>query len=137
MPPQIHLRIAGGLLLALASAHITFPKRFRWKEELARLSPLNRQMFLVHVFFIVLILVMLGVCSLFFADALLQPGPLSRVFLTGVTLFWLCRLFVQLFVYDRSLWRGNRLNLTIHVLLSCLWVYLIVTYAMALRQVWE
>ena len=54
-----HLRAAGVLLLTLASVHVFFPRRFRWREELARLSTLNRQIFQVHVLFIVLILVMM------------------------------------------------------------------------------
>ena len=34
-------------------------KRLRWREELARLSPLNRQVFLVHAGFVVLITILL------------------------------------------------------------------------------
>ena len=37
-----------------------FPRQFRWREELARLSLLNRQIFLVHTFFIVLVVTMMG-----------------------------------------------------------------------------
>ena len=60
MTLALHLRITGALLLGLAAAHVAFPRRLHWKEELARLSPLNRQIFLVHCLFIVLMLVMMG-----------------------------------------------------------------------------
>jgi aminobenzoyl-glutamate utilization protein B len=114
----LHLRIAGLGLIVLAFAHLAFPKQFHWKGELARLSPLNRQIFLVHTFFIALVLVLFGAVSLLFPDALLTPSPLSRAVLAGLTLFWALRLYVQLFVYDRALWRGNRLYTCFHVLFA-------------------
>src|SRR5437879_6273642 len=105
MTLEFHVRIVGALLVTLGLAHATFNKRFEWGRELARLSLLNRQMFLVHAFFIALTLVMMGSVSLFYTAALLQPTPLSRIVLTGVVVFWVCRLFVQFVVYDSALWR--------------------------------
>jgi hypothetical protein len=61
------LRIAGVSLVALGLLHGFFPKRFAWKEELARLSLLNRQIFYVHCAFLVMILVMMGLLSMFYA----------------------------------------------------------------------
>jgi hypothetical protein len=118
----------------LALAHLAFPRRFHWKEELQRLSPLNRQMFLVHVFFIGVVLVFFGVVSLLHADALLTPSPLARAVLAGFTLFWALRLYVQLFVYERALWRGNRLHTFFHVLFTSYWSYLVAVYATALSR---
>ena len=134
---ELHLKIAGALLIVLGIAHSTFPRRFGWKDELARLSLLNRQMFLVHVFFIALTLVLMGSITLFYTKALLQPSPLSRVILVGVVIFWVCRLFIQFLVYDSSLWRGNAFNTWMHVMFSCFWIYLVVTYSVAARIVWR
>jgi hypothetical protein len=126
------LRIAGLLLLGLAASHALFPKRLGWKEDLARLTPLNRQIFLVHTFFIVLVVTMMGVVSLAFADLLVTPSPLARLVLAGLALFWAARLFVQWFVYDASLWRGDRFNTMVHVVFSVLWTYLTAVYGAAL-----
>jgi hypothetical protein len=120
------------MLLVLAFAHLFFPKRFNWKEELGRLSLLNRQMFLVHVFFIVLLLTLLGVLSLVFTQTLLQPTPLGKVILSGIVLFWSLRLVTQLFVYDSRLWRGNHFNTVVHILFSCMWAYYIIVFGVAL-----
>jgi len=128
----IHLKVAGALLLVLAAAHVFFPKRFQWREELSRLSLLNRQIFLVHCFFICLMLVLMGSLSAFYTDALLQPSPLARLVLFGLTLFWGLRLLVQLFVYDRELWRGNRFNTVAHFLFTGLWSYCTAAYGGAL-----
>jgi hypothetical protein len=131
----LHLRIAGVGLIVLAFAHLAFPKQFHWKEELARLSLLNRQVFQVHTFFIGLVLVLFGALSSLYADALLTPSPLSKAVLAGFTLFWALRLFVQLFVYDRALWRGNRLYTGFHVLFTAYWTYLVAVYGTALSRI--
>jgi hypothetical protein len=121
---EIHLRIAGALLLLLAAAHVFFPKELGWKEDLAKLTLLNRQIFLVHAGFIMLILVLFGVLALGFAKELVAPSRLAAAVLGGLTLFWGLRLITQQFIYDRSLWRGNRRNTALHILASLLWLYL-------------
>jgi hypothetical protein len=123
MSLETHLRIAGALLLLLAAAHPFFPKQLGWKEDLAKLTLLNRQIFLVHVSFIVLILVLFG-SPLFFAADLATPSRLAAAVLAGLTLFWGLRLLTQQLVYDRSHWRGHRRNTAIHILASLLWCYL-------------
>jgi membrane protein YdbS with pleckstrin-like domain len=121
---EVHLRIAGALLLLLAAAHPLFPKQLGWKEDLAKLTLLNRQIFLVHVGFIVLILVLFGTLALFFAGDLVAPSRLAAAVLAGLTVFWGLRLLTQQLVYDRSHWRGNRRNMVIHILATLLWTYL-------------
>ena len=126
------VRVAGVLLLALALLNVFVPKRFGWKEELAKVSLLNRQIFQVHAFFIVLTLVMMGVLSLFFAPALLSPSPLSRLVLGGLALFWLVRLIIQWCVYDSSLWHRNPFNTFMHFAFTLLWIIFIAVYGTAL-----
>ena len=129
----LHLRLAGAGLIALALVHVLFPRRFAWREELPRLSLLNRQMFLVHVFFIALVLLLFGSLSLFLADELAGGGVLARGVLIGFVVFWSLRLLTQLFVYDRSLWRGQRVQTLVHVAFTGFWAYLVLVYGMALR----
>jgi hypothetical protein len=131
MNPEWHLRIAGALQIALAILHVFFPRRFNWKEELGRLSLLNRQIFLVHTIYIALVLMLIGALSLIAPRALLDPTPLARFVLAGFTLFWGLRLVFQWVVYDRSLWRGNRFNTLMHWLFTALWMYLSFVYALA------
>jgi hypothetical protein len=135
MTLQLHLQITGALLVALALAHGFFSRYFGWKAELASISVFTRQVFHVHSFFIALTVAMFGICSLFYTDALLQPGPLSRVFLAGMTAFWLCRLFVQAFVYDSSIWRGRPFYTAMHAAFLTFWAYAAGTYGTALWRV--
>jgi hypothetical protein len=128
MSLELHLRIAGALLILLATAHVFFPKQLGWKKDLAKLTLLNRQIFLVHVSFIVLILLLFGTLALVFAADLVAPSRLAAAVLGGLTLFWGLRLITQQFIYDRSLWLGNRRNTVLHVLASLLWCYLTVVF---------
>jgi hypothetical protein len=131
---RLHFEISGVLLLTLGLAHCFFARYFGWKEELARLSVFTRQVFLVHCFFIALAVALLGACSLFYADALLEPSPLSRVVLAGVLVFWLCRLGAQWFGYSPAIWRGKRFYTAMHFVFSGFWIYLVLIYAAALQQ---
>jgi hypothetical protein len=122
------LRAAGLLQIALALLHAFFPKRFDWAVELARLSLLNRQIFVVHTVFIGFALLLMGSLSAFAPQALLVPTLLSRLVLAGIASFWALRLLVQWLYYDSALWRGHRFNTLMHVLFTGLWAYLAGVY---------
>ncbi len=128
---SIHLKIVGVLLLLLAAANFLLPRRLHWREELPRLSLLNRRIFQVHCMFIVLIVVMLAVLCLVYTDELQTPHPLARAVLAGMALFWALRLFAQWFIYDRSLWQGDRARTVLHVIFSLLWVYFVGVFGAA------
>ena len=83
MNAELHLRIAGAMQIALALLHLDFGRRFHWREELARVSLLNRQMFYVHTFFLCVVLALIGSLSLFAPAALLEPSRLARLVLGG------------------------------------------------------
>ena len=123
---ELHVRIVGVLLFALLGLNFVLPKRFSWREELARLSPINRQIF------IALLLGMFGTLSLLFAPLLTAPGPLAKLVLAGLALFWLVRLLAQWFIYDHALWRGKRFETSVHIVFTLVWVYFTATYSVAL-----
>jgi hypothetical protein len=129
MSLELHLRIAGVLLLLLAAIHPLMPKELGWKEDLAKLTLVNRQVFLVHVGFIVLMLILMGALALFYAGELAAPGRLARAILGGLAVFWGLRLLTQQLVYDRSLWRGNPRYTAVHIAFTLLWTYLTAVFA--------
>ena len=137
MTLQFHIQIVGALLFSLGIAHSFFSRYFGWEKELVSLSVLTRRIFWVHCFFIALILAMLGVCSVFYTAALLEPTPLSRVLLVGIVAFWLCRLAIQFLVYDSAVRRGRPFYTFMNVVFSLFWVYVVITYSLALRAVWN
>jgi cation transport ATPase len=131
---NFHLKMAGALMIALALAHLYFEKRFGWRQELERVSLLTRQIFYVHCFFICLLLVLLGMLSLFGTATLLQRTPLAKMVLAGLVVFWAARLGAQFFVYDARLWRGNAVNTAAHIVFSLMWAYYLAVYGMALGR---
>jgi hypothetical protein len=130
--PELHLRIAGVVFLALIALNLYIPRRFEWKRDLASLSLLNRQIFLVHAAFISIILALFAALVLLYTRPLLAPTPLARAVLAGLALFWFLRLLTQWLIYDWSLWRGRRLETAVHLVVTGVWGYLTATFAYAL-----
>lgn len=127
-----HLHAGGVAIAALVVVNLLVPFRFRWQDEMSRLSLLNRQIFQVHAVFLVLTLALFSALLLTCASALLEPSRLSRAVLIGLMIFWALRMGVQWCFYSSALWRGHRFNTLIHYLFSGLWVYLTTVFAAAL-----
>lgn len=128
--PELHLKIIGGLLTALAFVHIIFPRYFNWKQELAALSLVNRQMMEVHTFFIALTVLGMGLLCLTSADDLTGTLLGQRICL-GLAVFWGIRLVFQFFVYSPELWRGKPFETVVHVVFGFFWLYLTVVFGWA------
>lgn len=118
----MHLKITGGLLMVLAFIHVFFPRYFNWRKELIRLSLINRQMMLVHVFFIALTVFLMGLLCVTYTDDLIATG-LGKAVSLGLGTFWAIRLAIQFFGYASELWRGKAFETTVHLVFSLLWVY--------------
>lgn len=129
---EIHLKLCGLLLIGLALVHVVFPRYFDWKTELARLSLINRQIMLVHTFFISLTVLLMGALCLTSAHDL-TATPLGRRVCLGLGVFWLIRLGFQLFGYSKETWRGKRLETAAHVAFTMLWFYLTAVFLLAAR----
>jgi hypothetical protein len=128
----IALRLAGVFLLGLFVLNFFVPARFKWADELPRLSLINRRIFQVHAMFIALILLLSGLLLVALPHELLTPTPLARAVLGGLAVFWGLRLWMQWFMYDRELWLGKRFETAMHFLFSGLWIFLTATFAAAL-----
>ena len=60
---------------------------------------------------------------------------LLSLLLSGIVVFWLCRLVIQFLVYEADIWRGRPFYTLMHVAFSLLWIYIVMTYGVALRSV--
>jgi len=126
---EIYLKIAGLILIILGIVHAAFPKRFNWKDELEPLSLINKQMMVVHTFFIALTVFMMGVLSFFYSSELIST-PFGRVISLGFAIFWFIRLVFQFFVYSKELWKGKTFETVMHIVFSITWIYLTVVFFM-------
>jgi hypothetical protein len=131
----LHLRIVGVVMAALVGVNLFVPGRFHWRDEMARLSLLNRQIFQAHAVFLILTLALFSVLLLTCADALLEPTRLSRAVLAGLTIFWGLRMVMQWGFYSPAIWRGHRFNTVMHGVFSVTWIYVTAVFAAALWTV--
>lgn len=120
---EIHFKIIGILLMVLSLLHVVFPKYFNWKEELKSLSLINRQIMVVHTFFIALMVFLMGLLCLTSATELIET-KLGKTISLGLGVFWIIRLFIQFFGYSSMVWKGKGFETIIHILSSFFWAYL-------------
>jgi len=120
---EIQIKIIGICLIVLGLAHIIFPKKFNWKQELSSLSTINREMMVVHTFFIALLLVLVGLLCVTSSTTLVNT-PLGKRISLGLGIFWLARLGAQFFGYSTKTWKGKSFETLAHVLFSVFWTYL-------------
>lgn len=120
---ELHYKIIGIILIALAFVHIIFPKYFNWKEELKPLSLINQQIMKVHTFFIALVVFLIGLLCLTSSNDLINSELGKKVSL-GFGIFWSFRLIIQFFGYSSKLWKGKKMETIVHIIFSFLWTYL-------------
>jgi len=131
----VNLRAVGVFMGALALLNLLVPRHLRWREDLQRVSLVNRQIFEVHALFLVLILAMFSALLLTSSDALLEPSRLSRLMLGGLTIFWGARMLAQWFYYSPATWRGDRFRTAAHYGFSAAWIYVTAVFALAFVRV--
>src|SRR5205807_2280770 len=88
-------------------ANFVLPRKLAYRENLARVSPIIRQIFIVHSVYIVLVLVFFGGLCVWFAPELTGSSALGTIICGFLAVFWTLRIAIQLFYYDRGIRRGN------------------------------
>jgi len=130
---ELLIWVAGLLQLGIAATNLLLPRILRYRENLARMSPMVREIFLVHSGYIVLVLIAFGTMSLAFAPDLAGGSRLGRFRSAFLALFWLLRIPVQL-GYDPAVRRKYRL---FDVAFLVARLYLGGTYLLAALEVWR
>ena len=112
------LRIAAAAQLAIALINLFLVRLLGWKADLDRMPLLLRQVFHVHCWFISITLVIFGVTTLRFADAMAASGNEACQWLAaGIGIFWGTRTVLQVTYYSSSHWRGHPGRTAIHIAL--------------------
>jgi hypothetical protein len=126
------LRAAGASLIVLSLFHAILWRSLNWGPEIARLSPLNARVFVVHTFFITFVLAALGLLSLVKPELLLAPSELARLLLFAVVVFWVARLAIQFVVFDRVMRQGWTRSPIIRIGACIGWSLYVAVYGAAL-----
>jgi hypothetical protein len=124
----LFLWLAGFVQIAIASANLFIPKKLHYQENLSRVAPIIRQIFVVHSVYIVGVVLLFAFMTFGFAAELASGHGLGRFLAASMALFWLFRAPVQLLYYDESLRRSNRLGDVAFILAA---LFLTTTYGAA------
>jgi hypothetical protein len=99
---------AGLVHVGIVLANIPLPGRLRVRERLAGVPRFLRQIVYVHWLYIVIVVGMFAALCFGFARELAGASGLGR-FLSGfIAAFWMLRIVLQVFYYDKELRRENR-----------------------------
>jgi hypothetical protein len=128
------LRAAGAIQFVILAANFVLPKKLRCRENLARVSPTIREIFIVHWAYIVLVLAIFASLSVWFAPELAGASRVGRFLSTVMAVFWLLRVPIQLFYYDPEIRRQNRAG---DVVFLSAFSYLGIVFGLAALGVWR
>jgi amino acid permease len=104
------LWLAALVQILIAATNFYLPRKLKYQENLERVAPIIRQIFVVHSVYIVGVLLLFAALTFGFAAELASGHGLGRFLAAGICVFWLFRAPVQLLYYDASLRRTNRLG---------------------------
>jgi hypothetical protein len=97
------IQLAGTLQLITAAANFFLPAMLHYRENLAKVSPIIRQIFTVHALYIVLVLIGFGLISILFPTDLCGASPLGRFVCGFLAVFWGLRVVLQFSYYDSAI----------------------------------
>ena len=125
------LQIAAALQLFVAALNLFLPRILGWRDALATIPDLLREVYHVHAFFVSLTLAIFATLTLGYGDAMLAGEPGMRALARAIGIFWAVRVATQVFYYSSSHWRGKAGRTAIHVALLLMYGGLSAVYLLA------
>ena len=125
------LWLAAFVQVLIAASNFFLPRKLKYQQNLEGVAPIIRQIFVVHSFYIVGVLLLFAALTAGFAPELASGRGLGRFLAAGIAVFWLFRAPVQLLYYDASLRRTNRLG---DIAFTSAAIFLTVAYGAAALQ---
>jgi hypothetical protein len=99
--------LAGLLQLLMVAAGLIAIRKFDYRKELAKVSPLVREIFVVMYVYVVLFLAALAGACFWFPTELASGTGLGQYVCGLLAIFWWIRLAIQCFVFHPDLKRQN------------------------------
>jgi hypothetical protein len=126
------LILAAAGQLCIAILNLALIRVMRWKDDLARLPILIRQVFQIHVWFISLTLLTFAALTLRFPGEIAAGiQPVYRWIACAIGLFWAIRSVLQVTYYSSSHWRGIPSRTAVHIILLVVYPGLAALYLTA------
>lgn len=125
---HLGLMVGGGSLVILAIASFWIPKALGWKEKLAGLTPLMRELWWTYSFYVWASHVFFAVMTLGFSDWLTSRTGAAAAMSAFMGLWWSVRLYLQFFGFDLSEVDDSRFNRLAKHLLTALFSGLVILF---------
>lgn len=119
--------IGGILSCVVVVFHLQFSWLFKWESDRNKLSLINHRMFHTHHLALTLLILLIGLLSLFKAPILATDTQLAPWINAGYSLFWLWRALWQIHYFvappDHKKTILHYLLITLFILLSCAYAF--------------
>jgi hypothetical protein len=122
------LWIAAMIQMAIFLANFYLPFKLQYRKNISPMAPFFRQVFITHAAYITGVVLLFSVITFAFAPELASGHGLGQFLAATLCLFWLARIPLQLFYYDKQIRRANRLG---DVAMTLALIFLAITYAAA------
>lgn len=100
------LILTGIAHIGMAIGSMTVPTLLDWKKPLNTVPPLLRQVFYAYAAFTKGVIIFFGIISILGAHELVGTSFLAKSLNSFIVAYWLARLCVGFFYYDRSELKG-------------------------------
>ena len=126
LPLALGLASLASFCVLLAGAQI--PRRLRWREELALLTPFNRKIVWTYYAFVGGTIACFGMMTLVLRDEMVRGDRSAVVLAAFMAAWWVARILVDAFWYSRADWPKGRGFALGHALLTFAFVAMALTY---------
>ena len=110
------LQFAAAFQLAIAALNLFLVPLLKWREDLARMPLLLREVFQVHAWFISITLAIFAAMTWRFASEMaVHANPVCQWLAASIGVFWGIRTVLQAGYYSSSHWRGQPGRTLAHV----------------------
>jgi hypothetical protein len=99
---------AAGVQVIIAVANVMVARTLDYRANVARLSAIVGEIFIVHAVYIVIIIVWFSLLCALFATRLASGDPLARFLCGSLAAFWGLRASIQLTIYDKEVRTQHR-----------------------------
>jgi hypothetical protein len=123
--------LAGLGQIALFAASLTIPSVLGWRQELAKVRPLVRQLFWVYAAYILVTNLSFGLLSALAPGWLLDGSPLAGAVSGFMAVYWGARLLLQFTYFDRHAVARTRTVVWAEIALVALFAGLTLVYGTA------
>ena len=129
------LQLCGATMIVLSFAHLYLYRLLGWKDDVAKLTPINSEIFWAHAAFIAIGIGLLGLVCGFAPSTLIEKSALARLAATCFAMCWASRLVMQFAWFRGRLSKADRVERALRVGGTLLWIlYCTVFGALSLHQ---